>query len=145
MAKGLGAIMAAQKQTAARWRIEEGISIACPVCGAEMEYNGSVWVCRGIEANMPSDLRAAAEAAGFDPLAFYVKDGAIDALAAVVDEEEEIRVYLIPANKNGRFGGWVVTVADIDEKGREPELIAKFGWTWADWVPNRFVEEIKEE
>jgi hypothetical protein len=136
MARGLGAIMAEVKMAEARDRIERGDSIVCPVCGAEMEFNGCVWLC--YEDNMPDDLRIAAEAAGFNPAAYYPHDGGIDVLAVVWDGEN-VRAILRPARDKGHFGGWLFEAADPDEKGDVPALVREYGLLWAEWAPDRLV------
>lgn len=118
--------------------------VLCPVCGQPMEANLAVLAHKApmsdpgkfAKADMPDDLKEALLDNGFNPDAFYLHDGAIEVLAIVVDDKDNILFKLQPARDRGRFGGWLIT-ADTGDLVEAREAIEKYGWLWQDFVPDR--------
>ena len=114
--------------------------IECPVCGHDLRDNGMVLCERDteytdVQLDMPEDLDAAAEAAGFSAWKFYLTDNAIPRIAWV-ESAGEVVAELTPRNRRGLFGGWMIT-----RRVSVPEVIAaiaEHGWQWESWVPERF-------
>jgi len=137
MAKGLGGMIAAIKQTEKAAAIKDGI--ACPVCGEPMKFNGCIWLCESdATIDLPDDLRLAIEAQGLNPWTYYIHDGAVEQLAAIIDPETgQVLAELRPSRDKGSFGGWCI---DGTDAANAPATIREHGWTWHDWVPDSITE-----
>jgi hypothetical protein len=135
MAKGLGAILAANKLADEKARIESGKSVACPLCGHEMEFNGCAWFCYAEECSTTRQTI-------FDE---YRKQhsypGAYEdfqsvMLAAIVEDNKILVEFRTVRGGGGRTNFKVQEGEGVD-RASVANLIKNGEWLWLEWIPGK--------
>ncbi len=138
MAKGLGAILATVAAREQADRLAAGAAVACPVCGVEMEATMGRFYCWSGDDEPCIDTDEYADVHH----AFYDACGRLDTrygnpviLAAVIANGEplvELRIMV------GGYYESNLRIKSIGVATVVPALIRRHGWTWQDWVPDKY-------
>jgi len=145
MVKGLGSILANLAAREQADRLADGEAVKCPICGVEMEA-GLRWFCYSADpdAGDPCILSPAFKDV---EQAYYDNGGKYDdwqegqVLAAVVVNGQPVVELRVMRGGYGRsnlrvsnWGGNRVAIMTV------PALIQRFGWTWQDWIPDKYTK-----
>lgn len=93
----------------------------CPITGRRLRQsilNARLQPAEPYESkDNPAGLNERIRAAGYNPEAYMLQDGAIEVLAYIVAGGERVAT-IEPSRNRGRFGGWqIVPMAGVEEVG----------------------------
>lgn len=104
-------------------------SVACPLCGQDMAFDGSEWVCQHSGACEP--VRASVKRSFPDAPAQYQTT-----LLAAMLEGGQIKVeFRVVRGQNGVDAYRVMAGDGYGDQDWLPEYVRRHEWVWQEWIP----------